>query len=100
MAHRPGGGIESNKTVHRPEPKVRPISHKANVETAATQGLAVAFEKQPLLQRGAGYNPPVGPTNNLVSGPGGGRTVYESGSQHGLKPVHPLPPGRDPLNQE
>ena len=95
MSHKPGGRIESNKTVHKPQPRVRAVAHKANVEAASQLGVKTAFVKPPLLQRGAGFNPPRGPTNNLISGPGAGREVMSAGSQHGLNKNPQAPePGR------
>jgi hypothetical protein len=92
--HRPAGGLHSNKTIHKPQPKVEPKARTVNVEATSQLGVKVAFEK-PMLMRGAGYVPPQGPTNNLISGPGAGRTVYKSGSEHGLvKNPQPLEPGR------
>jgi hypothetical protein len=38
-------------------------------------------------------------TNVGKGGPGTGRTVYASGSQHGLRPAQPLPAGRDTLSE-
>jgi hypothetical protein len=91
--HKPGGGIESNKTVHRPQPKVEPRPHAISKEAVSQIGVKVGFKKDELV-RGSGYATPVGPTPS-VAGPGGGRTCYESGSQHGLnKNPQPLPRGR------
>jgi hypothetical protein len=97
MSHKPAGGLHSKNTRHIPQPKVEPRAHRANVEPVSQQGVQVAFQKQPLLQRNAGYNPPVGPKNNLVSGPGGGRNIYQSGSQHGLVDRQ-MPEGKDILS--
>jgi hypothetical protein len=93
--HKPGGGLHSNKTVHKPQPRVRAVADKVNVAAASQMGVKVAFVKEPLLQRGAGYNPPRGPTNNLVEGPGAGREIHPSGSQHSLNKNPNAPePGR------
>jgi hypothetical protein len=49
------------------------------------------------LREGRGYGP-VGPTDNVAAvGVGGGRTIYKAGGQHGLKPAHEMPAGRDTL---
>ena len=97
--HRPAGGLHSKNVRHVDAPKVEPRAHKANVETAAIQGVQVAFQKQPLLQRNAGYNPPVGPTDNVKAvGVGGGRTIHQRGSQHGLT-TRQLPEGKDILSE-
>jgi hypothetical protein len=101
--HRPGGGIASNKVVHRTGPKVEPRSKGVNPGGAGQLGQAQGnhitdrrnpsnYRGEPLYGGGA-YNPPVGPTNNLVSGPGGGREVMRSGSQgtHG-SPARGNPP--------
>jgi hypothetical protein len=78
--HRPGGGLHSKQTVHKPQPKVEPRAKAINPAGVSHLGISQFLGREP-LERGLGYNPPVGPTNNLVSGPGGGRTVMKSGSQ-------------------
>jgi hypothetical protein len=98
MTHRPGGGYGSNKHIEKPQPKVEPKSRAANVATVGLLGSTVAFAKQP-LERGKGYATPVGPTQS-VAGPGGGRTVCQSGSQHGLKEAKPMSGGREALEGE
>jgi hypothetical protein len=97
MSHKPGGGYGSKQHVQKPQPKIEPRSRAVDPEAVATLGVKVAWQKPP-LERGAGYNAPVGPTNNLVSGPGGGREVFKSGSQHGLT-TRQLPEGRDILSE-
>jgi hypothetical protein len=64
---------------------------------AAQIGVTVAYKKDDLV-RGSGHQNPKGPTQS-VAGPGGGRTVYGSGSQHGLKPAQPSPEGKDILSE-
>jgi hypothetical protein len=87
MSHKPGGGIESNKVVHRQAPKAEPKSHAMSKDAATQIGISTPYPKAELV-RGRGYANPVGPTDNVKAvGVGGGRTVYESGSQHGLKPA-------------
>jgi hypothetical protein len=78
--HRPAGGLHSRRVIHKPQPKVEPRATAMNVESVSQIGAQTRFLKEP-LERGSGYNPPVGPKNNLVSGPGGGREVMRSGSQ-------------------
>ena len=100
MSHKPAGGLHSRNVRHVDAPKAEPKPHGASPAGASQLGQQTAYLKDELI-RGRGYATPKGPTDNVAAvGVGGGRTVYESGSQHGLKPVHPLPPGRDPLNQE
>ena len=96
--HRPAGGVHSKQVIHRPQPKVEPRAKAMNVERVSQIGQTVSFQKGP-MEEGRGYNAPVGPTNNLVSGPGGGRTVYKSGSQHGMGPAKPMPTGKDILSE-
>jgi hypothetical protein len=99
MSHKPGGGYASNKVVHHSVPKQEPKPHAINEAAVSQIGVKVAFVKDQ-LERGRGYATPVGPTKS-VAGPGGGRDIHPSGGQHGLnKNPQPLPPGRDPLNQE
>jgi hypothetical protein len=98
--HRPGGGLHSKNVRHVDAPKAEPKPHAISKDAVSQIGVKTAFVKDELV-RGRGYSGPIGPTDNVAAaGVGGGRTVYESGSQHGLKPAHPMPPGRDPLNQE
>jgi hypothetical protein len=78
--HRPAGGVHSKQVIHKPQPKLEPRAHKINPEGVAQIGTHEFQGKVP-LRAGRGYEAPVGPTNNLVSGPGGGRTVMRSGSQ-------------------
>jgi hypothetical protein len=98
MAHQPGGGYASNKTVHHSAPKQEPKPRATSPAGASQIGINAGFIKEP-IEQGRAYGP-VGPTK-AVAGPGGGRTCYPSGGQHGLnKNPAPLPRGRDPLNQE
>jgi hypothetical protein len=97
--HRPGGGIESNKVVHRQAPKAEPKPHRASPAGASQLGQQVAYEKDQLISRGGGYANPVGPTDNVKAvGVGGGRTIHKSGSQHGLV-TRQMPEGTDILSQ-
>jgi hypothetical protein len=67
-------------------------------DAAAQLGQQTAYPKDELL-RGRGYSGrPKGPSDNVAAvGVGGGRTIHQSGSQHGLKPAQPLPKGHDIL---
>jgi hypothetical protein len=86
----------SKHLTEEPQPQVRAKPHAANVEGVAQIGAATSFPKAPIFEgRALG---PVGPTNNLVSGPGGGRRVYKAGGQHGLQ-TRQMPEGRDILSQ-
>jgi hypothetical protein len=87
-----GGGIRSNKVIHRPSPKVEPKARVVNPGGVSQLGSAVGSIKggkpsaaEPLFQ-GRGYQGPKGPTDNVAAvGVGGGRTVYDRGyqGQHG-----------------
>jgi hypothetical protein len=79
--HRPAGGINSRRVIHKPQPKVEPRARAMDVERVSQIGASTRFVKKPTLEAGRGYNPPVGPTTNLVSGPGGGRDIHKCGSQ-------------------
>ena len=96
--HRPAGGVHSKQVIHKPQPKVEPRAKAINVERVAQIGISTFLGKGELYE-GRGFNAPVGPTSTLVSGPGGGRTIYESGGQHGLKPAREMPSGRDILSE-
>jgi hypothetical protein len=95
MSHKPGGGLHSKNVSHVSAPKQEPTPHRASPAGAAQIGVKVAFKKEEPLQ-GKGYATPQGPTQS-VAGPGGGRTVYGSGSQHGLRQPQAMPEGRDTL---
>jgi hypothetical protein len=95
MSHRPAGGLHSKNVRHVDAPKQEPKPHRASPAGAAQIGVKTAFVKDPVIQ-GKGYATPVGPTPS-VAGPGGGREIYPSGGQHGLRPAQPLPEGRDTL---
>jgi hypothetical protein len=98
--HRPGGGYASKNVSHVNAPKAEPKPHAINKDAVSQIGVKVGFVKDELV-RGRGYSGPIGPSDNVAAvGVGGGRTIHQSGSQHGLKPARPMPPGRDPLNQE
>ncbi len=88
---RSGGGIKSNKTVHRPSPKVEPKARAINPGGAGQIGLRVGDHtmhgretgyRGEKLDAGRGYQTPVGPTDNVKAvGVGGGREIHRSGSQ-------------------
>src|SRR6266567_6506126 len=76
-----GGGLTMSKTVHKPQPKVEPKPHKVNVKAVERLG---AHDKRSAVEKlydGPGYKTPVGPTNNLIEGPGAGRDTSHCGSQ-------------------
>jgi len=77
-----GGGIGSNKVVHRQAPKAEPKPHAINPGGAAQLGSqALAPKYATPLQAGRGYSPPVGPSSNMGIGPGANRQVHHCGSQ-------------------
>jgi hypothetical protein len=99
-----GGGYGSRNVRHVSAPKQEPYARKMRVEGVGQlgqkQGSHVTSEggqetsyRGEKVRGGGGYNV-VGPTSLLVSGPGGGRKVYGSGSQstHGsVAPGSPRP---------
>jgi|SRR5262252_2097497 len=94
MTKRAGGGPES-KQVHRStEPKREPKARAVDVSTLGRQKAGVAYE----FGRETKTIPnKTKATSGSDIGPGGGRTVHRSGSQHGLQPAKPLPQGRNTL---
>ena len=109
--HRPGGGIKSRTVVHRNAPKIEPRTH-AKVPAGVAQygqmqgrhftgggdgGRSDSNYHGVNTNAGKGYEPPVGPTDNVAAcGVGGGRTVYARGVQgtHGnVNPGKPTPGG-------
>jgi hypothetical protein len=86
-------GISSKNVSHRSAPKVEPRPHARNPAAVAQYGAHVGnhrtafgggrtrYKGEPDFTR-AGYSPPQGPTDNVAAvGVGGGRTIYEHGTQ-------------------
>lgn len=106
-----GGGIGSNKVVHRSAPKVEPRvqgvrpAHVAQIGTqlgthVTQRGTPVGGAFEPRNTKA--YSPPVGPTDNVAAvGVGGGRDIHRSGAQgqHGPVAGQPKPEGRDILSE-
>ena len=96
MANRAGSGIESNKLVRKPQPKTEPLAKAVQPGRADKFGQALAYPVGPIYQ-GKGFNSTkAGQPNNMVSGPGGGRTVMASGTQGTHGPTRPGEPDRAP----
>jgi hypothetical protein len=103
-----GGGYGSNKQVDSRAPKIEPRAHARNPAAVAqygqlqgshvTRGGESGYRGDPDYVR-RGYQPPVGPTDNVAAcGVGGGRKVYASGSQGvqgATNPGNPRPVGQD-----
>jgi hypothetical protein len=86
-SHRAGGGINSNKVIAKPQPKYEPLAKAVKPGRADEFGQALAYPVGPIYQ-GKGFNSTkAGQPNNMVSGPGGGRTVMASGTQGTHGPV-------------
>jgi hypothetical protein len=97
--HRPGGGLHSKQTVHKQAPKIEPRPHSINPKAVAEIGASQYWGQQE-LRDGKGYATPVGISDPVAAvGVGGGRTIYKSGSQQGLRPARELPAGRDMLSE-
>ena len=112
--HRPGGGIASNKVVHRPHGKTEPRPHARNParvaqygqmqgdHTTALGGGKTKYRGDPDFTR-KGYATPVGISDPVKAvGVGGGREVMRTGAQgmHGsANPGSPRPAGRDILSE-
>ena len=104
--HRPGGGIASNKVVHRPHGKTEPVANKYRPQGVSQWGQAqgthvTRYGESPYRgeakRGGKGYEPP-GMISDPVKavGVGGGRTIYKTGTQdqHGQVAGSPRPQGR------
>jgi hypothetical protein len=99
MSHKPGGGLRSRVVRHSTAPKSEPRAHARNPARVAQYGNAVGshatefggkdtrYRGEPDFTR-AGYSPPQGPTSFSNIGPGGGRTIYETGTQCQTGPVN------------
>jgi hypothetical protein len=108
-----GGGYGSRNVKHVTAPKSEPKPHARNPARVAQygamvgnhathQGKSTPYRGEPDFTR-SGYSPPVGPTSFSNVGPGGGRTIYEHGTQcqTGTNPGNPRPnPRREALEQE
>ena len=108
-----GGGYGSRVVRHVTAPKTEPRPHARNPARVAQYGALVGdhvtnkgstgYKGDPDFTR-KGYSPPVGPTDNVKAvGVGGGRTIYEQGTQcqTGTNPGNPRPNRyRDPLNND
>jgi hypothetical protein len=87
-----------NKVSHRSAPKTaKPTTH--SIDPGAVSQIGIShFLGRDELRDGKGYSTPKGPTDSVAAvGVGGGRTIYKAGGQHGLKPAHEMPAGRDTL---
>ena len=107
MGHRPAGGLHSRNVRHVTAPKSEPKPHARNPATdaqygalvgnhATHQGKSTPYRGEPDFTR-KGYSPPVGPTSFSNVGPGGGRTIYKTGTQCQTGPVNP---GNPPPNRQ
>ena len=101
--HIPGGGIASNKVVHRPhgkeEPRANAYRPQGVSQWGQMQGTHVTrygeapYRGEP-KRGGAGYNPPLGITDPVKAvGVGGGRDVHPCGGQGQHGGVNPGTPG-------
>jgi hypothetical protein len=89
--HRPGGGLHSNKVLHRPHGKTEPIANKYRPQGVSQWGQMQGSHathstdsnyRGEAKRGGRGYEPP-GMISNPVTavGVGGGRTIYKTGTQ-------------------
>jgi hypothetical protein len=89
--HRPAGGLHSRNVHHVTAPKREPRGRAINPggvnmlgnhvgDHITHKGAGTGFRGEDLI-RGPGYNAPVGPSSFSNIGPGGGRTIYEHGTQ-------------------
>jgi hypothetical protein len=96
-------GINSNKVVRRPQPKVEPRAKAVSPGGVSQLGSAIGAKRaQEPIYEGRGFNSAkAGQPNNMVSGPGGGRTVMASGSQcqHGPSEGTAPAPSKDTLSE-
>jgi len=108
--HRPAGGLHSRNVRHVSAPKSEPKPHARNPARVAQygamvgnhathQGKSTNYRGEPDFTR-KGYSPPQGPTSFNNIGPGGGRTIYEHGTQcqTGSVAGSPRPAGRGILD--
>ena len=112
--HRPGGGVASNKVVHRPHGKTEPKPYAKRPAGVAQYGQAQGDHvtsfgggktsyRGEAVNRGPGYRTPVGISDPVKAvGVGGGREVLRSGAQgmHGAPaPGNPPAKSTDILRQ-
>jgi hypothetical protein len=105
MAPMTGGGYGSRQhTDKKAGQKVEPRSTAINPTGVSQAGVSTAFRKEK-VEAGLGYStkvmPPTGIANAIKgppgAGPGGGRTIYKSGSQSPTAPAREMPAGRNTL---
>jgi hypothetical protein len=94
-----GGGYGSRPVTHRSAPKREPtarakspggVGQIGNMQgNHVTSTINTPYRGEG-MERGPGYNAPVGPTSNMGQGPGANRTNHgQSGSQGCHGPVNP-----------
>jgi hypothetical protein len=97
MSHKPAAGLHSRDVRHVDAPKAEPKPRAISKDAVSQIGLKTAYLKDELV-RGRGYATPKGPTDNVKAvGVGGGRTIHQSGSQHGLT-TRQISEGKDILS--
>src|SRR5262249_61251602 len=100
-----GGGANSTKVVQsRSGGKVEPRSTAIDPAGISQRDVSTAFRKTP-VEVGPGYSPGKMPATGIANarqgpagaGPGGGRTIYKSGSQSPTPPDREMPARRNTL---
>jgi|SRR5215813_8191453 len=100
-----GGGYGSRNVSHRREPKTAPKPTAINPAGVSQRDVSTAFRKEK-VEVGPGYSPQAMPGTGIPharqgpagAGPGGGgRTIYQSGSQSPTPPAEPMPARREIL---
>lgn len=64
----------------KPQPRVKAKAEAASLEGVSEIGSALSFKGATLFEGGRTLGI-MGPTNNLIEGPGAGREVHKHGSQ-------------------
>jgi hypothetical protein len=101
--YRPGGGLHSRQVVHRPHGKTEPVANKYRPHGVSQYGQMQGSHitrggesdyRGEAKRGGRGYEPPGMITNPLnTDRPGGGRTIYSTGSQSTHGSTNPGKPG-------
>ena len=90
-----GGGPASRQVHKTSEPKREPRAKAVDVSTLGRQKAGVGYE---FGRETKAIPNKTKATSGSDIGPGGGRTVHRSGSQHSLPPAKPVPAGKDILS--
>jgi hypothetical protein len=95
--HKAAGGVASRNVANVRAPKAEPVANRASVKGVSQIGQMLGNHiternkvlkgvAKPVFDGRRGYEPPVGPTDNVKAvGVGGGRTIYRTGVSRSVR---------------